>query len=134
MNGVTTAATIWFVTVLGLLFGGGNLYLGIAGSLIAFTILWFLKYIENCFSREYRGSLHLTFSSDSSIEADLRQRLLASGCKIAHWSALYEPVTTIATLDCELQWSDRASRIPETPSAIEQLRTLPGIRSVAWKE
>jgi len=31
VSGVTTAATIWFVTVLGLLFGGGNLYLGIAG-------------------------------------------------------------------------------------------------------
>jgi putative Mg2+ transporter-C (MgtC) family protein len=35
VNGLTTAATIWFVTVLGLLFGGGNLYLGVAGSLIA---------------------------------------------------------------------------------------------------
>src|ERR1700677_4145084 len=29
-SGVTTAATIWFVTVLGLLFGGGQLRLGIA--------------------------------------------------------------------------------------------------------
>jgi putative Mg2+ transporter-C (MgtC) family protein len=32
VRGLTTAATIWLVTVLGLLFGGGNLYLGIAGS------------------------------------------------------------------------------------------------------
>ena len=46
VSGVTTAATIWFVTVLGLLFGGGNLYLGIAASLIAFAILWALKVME----------------------------------------------------------------------------------------
>ena len=32
VSGVTTAATIWLVTVLGLLFGGGNLYLGAAVS------------------------------------------------------------------------------------------------------
>src|SRR3984885_11550864 len=44
VSGVTTAATMWFVTVLGLLFGGGNLYLGIAASVIAFMVLWAVKH------------------------------------------------------------------------------------------
>ena len=134
VSGVTTAATIWLVTVLGLLFGGGNLYLGIAGSLIAFVVLWGLKIVERHFPREFLASLHLDLSCDSPSEAALRQRLLASDWKITRWSALYDPATVLTGVDCELKWRTRASRIPETPPFIEHLRALPGIRSVAWKE
>jgi len=134
VNGVTTAATIWFVTVLGLLFGGGNIYLGIAGSLLAFAILWALKFVEKWYSRELRGSLYLTFASPPPEEAELRRRLLGAGWIISRWNTVYEPASTLATLECELKWHARASRVPETPPSIEQLRALPGVRSLAWKE
>jgi putative Mg2+ transporter-C (MgtC) family protein len=134
VSGVTTAATIWLVTVLGLLFGGGNLYLGITGSLIAFVILWALKLLEQHLPRECSGSLHLVLSPDSLSEADLRQRLLAANGTITRWAALYDPATVLATLDCELKWTSRRSSIPETPSLIDQFRGLPGVRSLTWKE
>ena len=35
LRGVTTAATLWFVTVIGLCFGGGQIGLGVAGTAIA---------------------------------------------------------------------------------------------------
>jgi putative Mg2+ transporter-C (MgtC) family protein len=133
ISGVTTAATIWFVTVLGLLFGGGNLYLGCAGSLIAIAILWVLKFIERFFPREFQGSLQLDLQSDSPNEAALKQ-LLAANWKIVHWSAIYDPVTVLVHIDCELKWRARPSRIPETPPAIDEIRALPGIRSLVWKE
>ena len=91
ISGVTTAATIWFVTVLGLLFGAGNLYLGIAGSLIAFAILWALKFMERYLSRERRGSLYLVLSSGSPTEDELRQKLAAENWTVIHWTALYVP-------------------------------------------
>lgn len=50
VSGVTTAATIWFVTVLGLLFGGGQLQLGIAAGLLAIAILWGLRRVETFFT------------------------------------------------------------------------------------
>ncbi|MFZ0589940.1 MAG: MgtC/SapB family protein [Bryobacteraceae bacterium] len=134
VSGVTTAATIWLVTVLGLLFGGGNLYLGAAGSLNAFAILWALKVVEKYVPREFHASLHIDLSSDSPNEAALRQRLLASDWKISHWSALYAPAAVLTSVDCELKWRARASRIPETPPFIEHFRTLPGIRTLTWKE
>ena len=134
VSGVTTAATIWLVTVLGLLFGGGNLYLGAAGSIIAFAILWALKLVEKYLPREFHASLHLDLSSDAPNEAVLRQRLLASGWKIAHWSALYAPATVLTTVDCELRCRTRSSRLAETPAFIEHFRTLPGIRTITWKE
>jgi putative Mg2+ transporter-C (MgtC) family protein len=134
VNGVTTAATIWFVTVLGLLFGGGNLYLGIAASAIAIAILWALKWIERFLTREYRGSLRLAFSSGSDMEGDIRQRLLAANLTIVHWTALYDPPTALAAIDCEVKWTAPASRMAATPASIGDLRALPTVQSLTWKE
>ncbi|MGC1784007.1 MAG: MgtC/SapB family protein [Acidobacteriaceae bacterium] len=134
ISGVTTAATIWFVTVLGLLFGGGNLYLGIAASILAFIILWALKFVERYITRQYRGSLCLTFSAGESSEADIRRHLLAADWTITGWTAVYEPAAQLTRIDCGLKWKASASRVPATPTAIEQLRALPGIRSLTWKE
>src|SRR6202451_3250500 len=37
--GVTTAATLWFVTVVGLCFGGGQIGLGVAGTALGMMVL-----------------------------------------------------------------------------------------------
>src|SRR5262249_30997212 len=41
--GVTTAATLWFITVIGLCFGGGQVALGAAATAICLAVLWGLK-------------------------------------------------------------------------------------------
>jgi putative Mg2+ transporter-C (MgtC) family protein len=43
--GVTTAATMWFATVVGLCMGGGQLILGSVSTVIGFGVLWGLR---NC--------------------------------------------------------------------------------------
>jgi putative Mg2+ transporter-C (MgtC) family protein len=134
VSGVTTAATIWFVTVLGLLFGGGNLYLGIAGSFIAFLILWALKLVEEHLSRVHHGSLHISLSTEAPSEQNIRQRLLADNFVIVHWNPLYAPSSNLAVLDCEVKWIASSSRVPQTPPVVEQLRALPGVVKLQWKE
>src|SRR6185437_15655189 len=44
--GVTTAATLWFTTVMGLCFGGGQIGLGAAALALALLTLWGLKAVE----------------------------------------------------------------------------------------
>jgi len=44
--GVTTAATLWFTTMMGLCFGGGQLGLGIAALTLGLGTVWGLKYAE----------------------------------------------------------------------------------------
>jgi len=41
--GVTTAATLWFVTVIGLCFGGGQIILGLVSLGLGLMVLWGLK-------------------------------------------------------------------------------------------
>ena len=45
--GVTTAATLWYVTVIGLCFGGGQLLLGWLATAIGCFVLWGLKSLRN---------------------------------------------------------------------------------------
>src|SRR6185437_12785005 len=57
VEGVTTAATLWLVTVIGLILGGGYFLLGGATVVIAFIVLAVLVHVEPLMRREHRGSL-----------------------------------------------------------------------------
>lgn len=134
ISGVTTAATLWYVTVLGLLFGGGQLRLGCVATATAILILWLLKHLEALIPREHNANLCLTLDAEAPPEDELRRRILQAGCSFTRWSPVYDPPSTLRSLECSLRWRERASRQPHTPAAISELRSLPGIRSLSWTE
>lgn len=133
VSGVTTAATIWFVTVLGLLFGAGNLELGITGSLLAFVIRWAIKYVERFFPHQYSGILHLALSPDAPNESELLRRLSADGRIVSQWSVAYDADSPV-TIRCETKWTARTRHATGLPPFVQQLRAVQGVRVVAWKE
>ncbi len=55
--GVTTAATLWMATVIGLCFGGGQIGLGFGGTAFSAITLWSLKRIERRIPRDRRAVL-----------------------------------------------------------------------------
>jgi putative Mg2+ transporter-C (MgtC) family protein len=57
VTGVTTAATLWLVTVIGLCFGSGQLILGITATALAVLTLWTLKRLDTSISRKHRARL-----------------------------------------------------------------------------
>lgn len=134
VTGVTTAATLWFVSVLGLLFGAGQIRLGCASTMLAVAILWLLKQVEKVIPREHSASLCLTLDADAPPEQELRELIQTFGCTFERWNPTYNPPSTLTALDCSIRWRERASREPHTPAAIANLRTLRGVRSLSWKE
>src|ERR1700761_5996042 len=100
VSGVTTAATIWFVSVLGLLFGAGQLRLGCVAALLAIAILWLLKHVESRIPREHRASLCLVLDADAPPENELRDLIGKAGCTFDRWSPTYNPPSTLTSLDC----------------------------------
>jgi putative Mg2+ transporter-C (MgtC) family protein len=134
VTGVTTAATIWFVSVLGLLFGGGQLILGCAATALAIIILWGLKHAENFIPRVQQGHLCIALGAGSPPEDELRALLVKAGCEFTRWQVIYDPPGTLTALECTIRWRERPSHQPHTPAAIEQLRALPGVRSLTWSE
>ena len=134
VTGVTTAATIWFVSVLGLLFGGGQLVLGCAATALAIFILWGLKHVENFIPRVQQGNLCLALDPGSPAEDELRALILKAGCEFTRWQATYDPPDSLTALECTVRWRERPSHEPHTPAAIAHLRSLPGLRSLTWSE
>jgi len=57
VTGVTTAATLWVTTVIGLCIGGGQLELGMAATALAVLTLWGLKWLDQRIPREHHATL-----------------------------------------------------------------------------
>jgi putative Mg2+ transporter-C (MgtC) family protein len=79
VRGLTTAATLWIATVLGLCFGGGQLALGFAGTTIAIATLWGLKSVESRVFRSHRGVLFVDFGGARPDEAALFEWVRQAG-------------------------------------------------------
>jgi putative Mg2+ transporter-C (MgtC) family protein len=62
--GITTAATLWLVTVIGLCIGGGQIGLGLAATGIGLSALWGLKWLDSRLVHKNHAQLSIAFSRD----------------------------------------------------------------------
>jgi putative Mg2+ transporter-C (MgtC) family protein len=69
--GVTTAATLWVMTVIGLCFGGGQLGLGSTATLLTLLTLRAVKWIDVRIPREQHAVLAIAGAPNSSSVTDL---------------------------------------------------------------
>lgn len=76
VTGVTTAATLWLVTVIGLCFGGGQMILGMAATGLAVFTLWGLKWVDVMIPREHRARLIISCTPHWSVTEEI-PRLVA---------------------------------------------------------
>ena len=133
VRGLTTAATIWYVTVLGLLFGGGQLRLAVIGTVIALFILWALKQFENRISARRTGTLFIEIdTSNAASESDLRALLHDAAFTISSWTAQYSG-PTLRNITCELQWRSPVGEEPSTPASLHRLAASPLVSTLTWK-
>jgi putative Mg2+ transporter-C (MgtC) family protein len=87
--GVTTAATLWFTTVVGLCFGGGQLGLGIAATVLGFLTLWGLKHVERAIPQDARGKLTLEIGGELPTDEQIRKAIARGGVRVISWSTEY---------------------------------------------
>jgi len=74
IQGVTTAATLWFATVIGLAFGCGAIGIGLIGAILAFVVLHLLPVVETRIQEERYARLSVRIdASVSSVEAVLTE-------------------------------------------------------------
>ncbi|WP_407150663.1 MgtC/SapB family protein [Bradyrhizobium sp. ORS 86] len=67
VTGVTTAATLWLITVIGLCLGGGQLVLGCVGTAIGVVTLSVLKWVDVRIPRLHRATLTIGGAADVSV-------------------------------------------------------------------
>jgi putative Mg2+ transporter-C (MgtC) family protein len=129
--GITTAATLWFVTVMGLCFGGGQLALGAVMLALAIIVLWGLKWVENHIDRDQHATLLLVATADGPTEEEIRGTLLAAGFRVLSYAATYAAASQFR-FRCELRWKGR-NPAAQTPPVVHQLQARPGVVRLQWK-
>src|ERR1017187_3355413 len=101
--GVTTAATLWFVTVIGLCLGGGQIGLGLAATALGMLILSGLRWVDHSKKQEQHGTLYLTTERDDPKQDEIRATVQRAGYKISVASVAYVGQTQQRELEFKLQ-------------------------------
>jgi putative Mg2+ transporter-C (MgtC) family protein len=130
--GVTTAATLWFVTVMGLCFGGGQNILGVTALVIGLVVLWALKWLETQLPQDRQGTLVLTIGRGGVENEEVRNRLRLAQFQIVSFGIVHDNVEQMRELTCELRWRFQLDDGRE-PAALEELARLPGVSMLKWK-
>ncbi len=129
--GITTAATLWMVTMLGLCFGAGKILLGTAGLVLTLFTLWVLKIVENHMSQDHRGSLCVVTGSEE-LSRELPGLVKQSGFEVHTWTVDVFREKERVVVQCELRW--RAPRQEHgEPAVIDALRKRPDVERLRWQ-
>jgi putative Mg2+ transporter-C (MgtC) family protein len=129
--GLTTAATLWFVTVLGLCFGGGQWILGTVALAIGLGVLKGLKLVEAMLPQDRRATLTLTGRLDGTTEDDVQSDLIGHGFHLESSGLCYDRNEGSWTLVCELRWLAR-SEDSSLPALVQDLSRRQGISRLEW--
>jgi putative Mg2+ transporter-C (MgtC) family protein len=127
--GVTTAATLWYVTVIGLCFGGGQVLLGWAATALGCLVLWVMDWFEASMARVRHARLAITVEAESPNENQLRARLARGAIEIRDASLVMEGGRRTYTFNVrEL----RSAADATIPPVVAELGRAPGVSALKW--
>jgi putative Mg2+ transporter-C (MgtC) family protein len=130
--GVTTASTLWFVTVIGLCFGGGQISLGIAGLLLGLVVLSGLRWVDRNMTQDQHAVLSLTTDRDQPTQQEIYGTVQKAGYKIKTSSVAYLNQTRQRQLELRLQWRISAEKL-DVPPFLRELSSDPNVLAAEWK-
>ena len=130
--GITTAATLWLATVIGLCLGGGQIGLGLAAAGLGLSALWALRWVEQRLPREYPAKLSVQIDPAGPQDEELRAVLRSGG-----FSVLGARLVLIDAVYRELNYDLRRTRRgfeAGMPAVLRELAARPGVRRLQWDE
>ena len=130
--GVTTAATLWFVTVIGLCFGGGQISLGFVAFVLGILVLSGLRWFDYHMKQEQHATLILTTERDDPPEEEIQATVRKAGYKISISSVAYGSQTEQRQLEFNLQWRG-VPQSADAPPFLRQLLKDQRVLAAQWK-
>jgi putative Mg2+ transporter-C (MgtC) family protein len=130
--GVTTAATLWFVTVIGLCFGSGQIMLGFVALGIGFATLTGVKWLEKHMKLERNATLTIVFGERNATEDDIIKPFIDANYKINFSSIIYSPSGNIHQLGGQVRWRGVAGD-SHPPKFLKQLLERYQFERMEWR-
>jgi len=130
VTGVTTAATLWFVTVVGLCFGAGLILLGALATALGVLVLWGLKWVDVRLRAQFRARLTVSLAETGPTEPAMRRLLRDSAMKIKSTTVEIEAQRRTYVFEIAQM---RTAADTEVPALVDALARLPGVAVVSWR-
>ncbi|MGF6642912.1 MgtC/SapB family protein [Paraburkholderia sp. GAS82] len=115
VTGLTTAATLWFVTVVGLCAGGGQIALAVIGIVLGMFVLSALAKIEHRLPRNLRASLTIRYDVASRERARWLDELERLHCRVASRGLRMDPAIGVLEERFQVHW-----HAPERNDTVER--------------
>lgn len=130
--GVTTAATLWFSTVVGLCLGGGQLILGCVATVLGYLTLTAMRWFENRLEKYQPATLTVVTTESALTPDQLRTRLEAAHFRVRSISVAEAPAQHRQRIRCEVRWPMEA-RHAGVPILLQELERIPGLVHLSWQ-
>jgi len=127
--GVTTAATLWFVTVIGMCFGAGSIGLGVAGTALGFAVLHAVKQLELNLPADHRATVEVTVEGDPPVKnvlSDGRYKAIERG------GAVNQEGDGRRQLRFDVRWRAPAGELGPL-TFLDRLAATPGVVKFTWR-
>ena len=122
VTGMTTAATLWAMTVIGLCLGGGQIGLGTVATALGVITLWTLKWLDQRIPRERRAMIVIELDLAESSIQEFAEVIASLGCKARFQGQTRNDTASPPRLCFEVTW-----KRPDTAGPpIDLWRTLNG--------
>ena len=115
VTGLTTAATLWFVTVVGLCAGGGQIALAVIGIVLGMFVLSALAKIEHRLPRNLRASLTIRYDVACRERARWLDELERLHCRVASRGLRVDPASGVLEERFQVHW-----HAPERNDTVER--------------
>jgi putative Mg2+ transporter-C (MgtC) family protein len=129
VTGVTTAATLWFTTLMGFCFGAGQFLLGAWMLGLGIFVLWCMAWIEARWKQHQEATLIVVVSHDGPSQSDLAAVVQTSGHKVTSSAARYNDEGKEWRFNVNWRTSQEETSLPQF---IEQLAARSGVKEVRW--
>jgi putative Mg2+ transporter-C (MgtC) family protein len=133
IRGATTAATLWFVTVLGLAFGSGQFAVGFIGMAVAMAALFVfvLPLVEQGIQSDWYATLTVTGTLEALSETGLKIQIESLGLEIKAVKFSSDLEKKQRTLVYELKLK-KSAVFQVSSKLVNHLVALPGVLQVKW--
>jgi putative Mg2+ transporter-C (MgtC) family protein len=133
IRGVTTAAVIWFATIIGLVLGTGAIALGLTGVALAMATLLVLPLIERYVQNDWYSALSVTVQADAGASLDQLIEALEKQ-RVSLKSVTLEHDLTANTRRMSGQVKYKKGEFIALPKKLsEELTQLPGVLKIEWR-
>lgn len=131
VRGVTTAAVLWFITILGLAFGSGHLAVGILGTSIAMVALYALPHMETHIKKDFYCSVTVVLGLNGVTDEEIRKRLEDAGVKVQRVAYDYDLGGQSRTISCDVKMRRNEVSVLSR-QVVSGLTAFPGVLRVKW--